>query len=203
MPDEPEGGGRFETLLATLLGIAAVATAFSAYQAEMKGGEATAAFHEATLSMTDAAAVLNAGLIEITRDQGLFLEYAKANLEDNHDLARYVRVNLMDGNLRAGLREWERSPDDTGPLTAMDAEAYKTESLDEASETVDETQRLFDQAGAADEEGDRYVLISVFLAVALFFLGLAGVLRIRRTRISMAVIGVSVLALSLVLLVPA
>ena len=201
MLDRSDSGGRLETFLAAMLGIAAVATAFTAYQAEIKSGEATTAFNTATLSMTEAGALLNAGFGEKTRDTNFFLEYVKADFQGDHDLARRIRREIMDGNLRAGLREWERVPFEEDPLTPVDAKAYKTETLDDAQTSIKTTEELFAEASEAGEEGDRYTLISVFLAVALFFLGLAGVLRYRRTRLTMMVLGVVVLAFSLVGLV--
>jgi hypothetical protein len=50
-------------------------------------------------------------------------------------------------------------------------------AYDEAEKLVAEGDEQFDQANAKDEEGDKFTLATVVLAVALFFGGVAGVTR--------------------------
>jgi len=193
---------RLGTILAALLGAAAIATAFTAYQGELKSGESIAAYNEGIRAVTEGGAALGVGFTKMVHDDQLFFEWRKADYNRQKEWARWIRVYMMDGNLRAGLREWERTGEE-GPLTAIQSEDYKVEAIDQAAAREERADTLFAEAAKADDEGDRYVLITVFLAVALFFFGLAGVLRVRRTRLAVTVIGVGIFATSLAMLAAA
>jgi hypothetical protein len=198
-PEQQRRVDRLELWLAALLGVAAIATAFAAYQGALKSGDSIKEFNHGIRSINDANTFFTQSNQLVARDQQLFLEYAKAKYEEKDDLARYIRVTLMEPNLRAGLREWERSGDD-GPLTPLDAKAYKVEDADEGTRLEKQTNRQFDEAARLDDRGDRYDLITVILAVALFFFGIAGVLRVFRTKLVLAAMGSVVLIGGLVML---
>jgi len=111
-----------------------------------------------------------------------------------------MRTQLMDGNLRAGLREYERAGEDEGPASPVDAEAYATPDLDEGQRLEERTDRLFNEARELDDTGDQYELVVVILAVGLFFFGLSAVLRSRIIRLSLVGLGSVILVVSLGLL---
>lgn len=185
--------GRLETLLAVLLGAAAIITAFAAYNASLKDGDTIKAYNQGIRSITDANGFYNQALQQVNRDEGVFIQFATAAFEDNLDLRDYLREGLMDENLRGAVKEWEDSDDLASPI---DAEAYQVPAQAEAETLEKRTNERFAEAQTLDDSGDRYELAGVIGAVSLFFLGIAGVFRSTRMKLTATTIGAVVLVVS-------
>jgi hypothetical protein len=194
-PPEP-ASTRLEILIAVLLGIAATATAFASFQGAQKGGDSVRSYNEGISALSDANFYFTRDNSQYDVDLQLFRQYDIARAGGDTATARHIREQLMDGNLRAGVREFERSGDD-GPPTPVDAEAYERPDGDQGAELQEKTDRLFAEARALDDTGDQYELVVVILALALFFFGLAAVLTRRLLRMSLLGIGTVILLVSL------
>ena len=77
---------------------------------------------------------------------------------------------------------------------------YEVEEYAKAEVLNEEVDAHFAAAADADDEGTRFDLITVLLAVTLFFLGLSTVMRKKSTRTGLVAIGAVGLAVSLVAL---
>ena len=77
---------RFEAIIATLLGLAAILVATASYQSSLRDGESIKSFNEGIRSINDANGYFTDATQATARDQALFLEYAKAAQSDNADL---------------------------------------------------------------------------------------------------------------------
>jgi hypothetical protein len=199
--------------IAVLLGIAAVGTAWAAYQASLWGSDEAEAFNKATVRTTEAALLTDQASqawIEGTQidqqDQGLFLEYAKAAYIGDTELALYLRESLMSPDLVAAIEWWEGTPEG-GPLTPFVEENpnWVNTAYDNAAELDAEAQGLLDEAAAANEEandagdiGDDYNFVIVVFASALFMLGIAGVFRQFPVKVGMGSIGAVLLVVAFV-----
>lgn len=194
--DMEEGAAsRLETLLAVLLGIAAIITAFAAYNASLKDGDTIKAYNQGIRSITDANGFYNEALQQVNRDEGVFIQFATAAVEDNLDLRDYLKEDLMDDNLRAAVKEWEDVDDLASPI---DAEAYEVPAQAEAEKLEKQTNTRFAEAQSLDDSGDRFELAGVIGAVSLFFLGIAGVFRSSRMKYTATGIGAVVLLVATV-----
>src|SRR3954452_7011087 len=87
--------GRLELLAAILLGLAAVATAWAAFQGSQYDGQMLTSFTDANLNLSDSNQAYSAGDQVYFNDQTLFLEYERALNNDDPDYAAYVRDSLM------------------------------------------------------------------------------------------------------------
>ncbi|HEX2087660.1 MAG TPA: hypothetical protein VHF89_18390 [Solirubrobacteraceae bacterium] len=188
---------RLESVLAVLLGLAAIITAFAAYQASLKDGDTVKSYNEGIRSLSDANQFYNQAIQQVNRDEGVFLEWAKADQEGNTDLRDYLEAGLMDENLTAAMEEFKKRDDLLSPIAA---DSYVSADQAEGERLERQTRQKFAQAQELDDEGDGYELVGVIGAVSLFFLGIAGVFRSPRMRLVAAAIGGVVLLVAGVLL---
>jgi hypothetical protein len=193
LKDTPKRRDRLETLIATLLGLAAVLVAVASYQGSLRDGDSIKSFNLGIRSINDANGFYNEAVQTVARDQALFLEFAKASQDNKGDLATYLRTSIMDNNLRRGVTQWLNDKTDKIE-TPIDAPAYEVPAQGEAERLEKLTDRQFAEAQSLDDEGDRYNLVGVIVASSLFFLGIAGVMRNIRTK----VVGTALGAVSLV-----
>src|SRR3989338_7599760 len=155
----------FEIVVASLLGIAALATAFAAYKASLDDGNSLQQYNQGVALTDKASQAYNEGTQELVGDQQLFLEYVKAVQTDDEELAAYVQTTLMSDNLRAGVEWWADQPDN-GPDTPFVDEnpKYTIEAYGVADELDAEAQDAFRDGQQLGKRGDRYTLVTVILA---------------------------------------
>lgn len=196
--DTSKTRSRFELIIALLLGLAAVLTAVASYQGALRSGDSLKSFNEGIRSVNDANGYYNEAAQVVARDQALFLEFAKATQQDNEELAAYVREALMDDNLKAAVADWQETDDDE-VLTPLDSDKYEVPQQAEAERLTEKTDQQFAEARALDDEGDRYDLVGVIVASALFFLGIAGVVSSMRIKFFATILGSVTLVVSFVM----
>ena len=141
----------------------------------------------------------------LSRDQSLFLEYAKAKELSQDKLSKYIFLNLMSPTLQAGVRWWEGPNEQTShparnPFTPLDPE-YRIAQLDEANKSYDSSKNNFTEARAEQEKADHYTLVEVILATALFLYGIAGVTSNPRGKVATVAIGTLIFLTALFFLI--
>lgn len=194
---EPEStNGRMEIAIAIMLGVAAIVTAWCSFQSGLLNGEVQKSYSEGIRSADAASQAYNMAVSNDIRDEALFLEFAKAAQNGDEETATYILDTLMSPELAAAVGWWSEQPDEAGYDSPFveDNPNWSTALFDEA-EALDETaQSYFDAAEKSDRDGDAFDQLTVVLAVALFFLGIAGLSRQRRVMIGLASIGVVIVA---------
>jgi hypothetical protein len=196
-------GGGLELFVAIMLGLTAIASAYAAWRNEQRNHDATAHFSEGIRDYDDGGQFYGEGQSVLSRDQSLFLEYAKARQLNQDKLATYVFENLMSPTLQAGVRWWEgpnrrTSHPARNPFTPLDPE-YRIQQLADANKSYDASKNNFTEARAEQEKADRYTLIEVILATSLFLYGVAGVTANLRSKRVIIAMGTVILLISLVL----
>ncbi len=185
----------FQVVTAIMLGVVAVATAWSGYQATRWAGEQSTLYAQAS-----------ALRVESTRDSTLA---GQLRLNDyisvNNWLNAYVTGNTklatifqrrFTPELQVAFAAWLA----TNPFTNPNAPPgplfmpqYKI-SLDEKSNQLDaQAATTFDKGQAAKEQGDAYVLNTVFLATVLFLTAIAENFQWNRIRAVILAIGLVML----------
>jgi hypothetical protein len=132
-------------------------------------------------------------------DQQLFIQYAAAREAGHHRLVRYIDNQLMSPELRAGVRWWLGNVRARTPFDPADP-AYRISAHDRAAALSRRSARLVELGESKQELADRYHVVDVVVAGALFLLGLAGVLRPGPIRPTAVVLGTGVLIAATVLL---
>jgi hypothetical protein len=192
--------GKFEIIIAILLGVAAVATAFAAYKGDLHDGDSIKAFNEGNRAVNDANQFYLQGNQVTAQDQALFLEYAKAARTEDNELVAYLRQSLMRDDLVKAIEWWEKDEKAQTPFDERNTD-YVIPEYVEGEALTKKTNRLFATAKDEDETGDRYTLITVFLAAALFLYGIAAVAKDARVRTFAAAIGLGIFLVSLGMLI--
>ncbi len=196
--------GRLELIITVALGLAAVVGAFAAYRNETRNHEATLQFSLGVRNFDDAGQFSSAGNATFSNDQSLFLEYAKALQQNNKQLATYIFNNLMGPNLQAAIKWWEgpnaksKHPART-PFTPQNPD-YKIPQTAAAAASTNDSRTNFAVARKEQDKADNYALVEVIVATSLFLYGIAGVTRNMTLKIGALITGLSIFAVSIVLL---
>jgi hypothetical protein len=191
---------RLELIVAILLGLAAVATAWAAFQGSKWDGEVNKGYTDANLSLSDANAFYNAGDQIYLNDQLLYLEYERAMWNGDTEYAEYVRDSLMRDEFIAAL-EWYEQPENTEAYWSPFVEEnpfYTIAEYGTADELVTATDESYDEAQSANKTGDTYNLITVMLAASLFVLGITGSFKVTFTRMIAIAAGTTIFVIAAV-----
>ncbi len=202
-PEPAPSSGRslkLEILLAIGLGLAAVVTATASFQSALVEDEMVAGFNRGIRAVDEAGQAFGEAQQIQSLDQALFIEYNKANFEEQFTLSTYILTSLMNPNLREAVIWWRDEAEDA--RTPFDeGSPYQLPALDRWESLKQEANEQFDAANEADQTTDRYDFITVLAAVVLFFFGLASVVRSPGIRQTFSAMGAVILAVSIVLLV--
>ena len=194
---------RTEIVLAILLGVAAILTAWSTFQSAQLGSAMTAAYSEG-IRISDAAsqAFNDASAVDVA-DQALFLEFAKSAQAGDDDTAGYIHDSLMSAELAAAVDWWSEQPDSSGydtPFTE-DNPNWSTALYDDAAALDADAQAQFDEAKEKDAIGGDFDILAIIIALALFLFGIASLVRQERIKIGLGVVGTVILVFSVIRLI--
>jgi hypothetical protein len=176
-----------EIAIAVVLGLTAVATAYSAYQSGKSERETVASYNEGIRDSSLSTGVLLEAEQTLANDRALFLQYVSA-AQTNKDLAGYYLNSLMSPQLRAAVVWWANQDKYKTPFVDANPK-YKQEDFILGNKLSDRSNDLFAEAKKTHKTSNRYELVTVILAAALFMLGVAGVLRHYGLRLAFFTIG--------------
>ncbi len=185
---------RLELIAVILLGLAATATAWAAFQGGQYDGQMLTAFTEANLNLTDANAYYSEGTQTYIEDELIFLRYVEAVTEDDIELAAYLRESLMSDQLFAAIEWWETDGAEFDTPFVEENPNYVIESYVLADELAAATDESFAAGEEAKTTGDTNNLITFLLAAALFVLGIATSFKVLPVRIGLIAIGAVIFA---------
>ena len=189
--DRPRGD-RLEIGIAALLGVVAILTAVATYKAVVEDGDTLASYNEG-IRLTDQSSQRDtAGTQEYSTDQATYLEYIKSDVGGENEIASYFRKTLFSPQLEEGVKWVEDGPEEA--ISPFQEESpYTRPEWAEAEQLRTFANSKFKEAGLHDENGDKYVLATVILSIALFLLGIAGVNR--QYRVQRVLTGIAVVVL--------
>jgi hypothetical protein len=188
---EPEQKDWVEIVATVLLALAAVATAWSSYQANRWNGE-----------QAKAAARVNALRIEAARAQGLaqgqtqvdiamFFQWVNATASDDQELADFYAARFRP-EFRPAFDAWLA----TDPLTNAEApptpfalDEYQLQARTDSERLDAEAEVMAEAVQQNIQRSANYVLCIVLFAVALFFAGMSAKLRGSGVRKALLVVG--------------
>lgn len=187
----PVRSTRLELFAAVLLGVAAVATAWSSFQATRWNGEQSRAASQTNAIRIDAARAQALADADIQVDLAVFIQWVDARAQRDAGLEHFYEARFRD-EFRPAFEAWLatdpfREPDSPPSPFAMDEyepEAQtRADMLDRQAEaSAAEVRRDIQRAGD-------YVLGVVLFAVALFFAGISTKLESERLRLALLVVG--------------
>lgn len=177
--DREKVTARIDTLAALVLSIAAVATAWSAYQSARWNGVMAGEYNRASAARTESVradtAAGQATIVDIT----LAADWANAQLSRNQELADDLR-DRMSPQLTDAMNSWLADWQPGMPLpqgSPFSAGRYTAPGRDRAVELENQAAATYANGSAANQRSDNYVLTGVLFALSLFFAGISSRVR--------------------------
>lgn len=191
---------RVEQIIAVMLGLAAIVTAWTAFQSSQLGDKVQESFSEGIRTSDQASQEFNTAIATDNQDQAIFLEYAKALVSEDEVTATYIQESLMSPELAAAVAWWVEQPDDTGPDSPFVEENpdWDDSSWTAAADLDVEAQQYFDAAKQADTDGDEFDLLEVIVTLSLFLFGIASLVRQQKIQVGLATVGGVILIYSII-----
>jgi hypothetical protein len=194
---------RTEIVIAILLGMAAILTAWSTFQSAQIDSSISAAYSEG-IRLSDAASqAFNDASATDVADQSLFLEYAKAANSGDVSTATYIHDSLMTPELQSAVDWWTNQPDSATYPTPFtpDNPNWSTKMFDDATALDTDAQAKFDEAKKLDGVGSDFDILSIIIALSLFLFGVASLVRQERIKIGLGAVGAVILLFSIIRLI--
>lgn len=186
VPAEEQEPRWLEPVSAVLLGLAAVLTALAAYLSAAQAGDEDQARAESIRHNAEANAFTNAATQIRAADQAMFAAWADAAYNDDDEFSAYL-MTLMRPELNTAIETWSDTGDDVD--TPFELDLYVIEEAEKAEESFQAMAAADKRAQIAADRGDTYDKSTVFLALSLFFGGVASLFSRRRYSGTMLAIG--------------
>jgi hypothetical protein len=199
MSDRPEGAPdqaepavshaekRFEIFATVLLGLAALATAWSGYQASLWDGIQSSNYTQASAARTNAAQKHTEANQFRLADLSVFENFIDASLDGDTELAEFYRLRFRD-EFEPAYEAWialdpQMNPD--APPSPLAMPEYQLALEDEANDLTARAEAKFAEGEDANTYSDTYTASTLFFASALFFAAISERFEYRRARISL------------------
>lgn len=181
---------RFEIVATVLLAFAALATAWSGYQASLWDGIQSSDYTQASAARTRAAQKLTEANQFRLADLSIFGSFVDASLSGNDELATFYRERFRD-EFEPAYAAWEA----LGPRTNPDAPPsplampeYQLAPEREADDLTDRAEAKFAAGEDANTFSDVYTASTLFFASALFFAAISERFSYKRARVALLLI---------------
>lgn len=170
-----------EVLAVLLLAIATVGSAWCAYQSSRWNGEEANFSQHSTDLRVEATRLFSFGTQTMTYDSNIAAEYAKAYLDGDTELQAFYRNVLARPEFVPVLDEWAAQADAGAEAlgSLLTDEDYLATRLSGYQDAMDQSDTLATQAREAGGNADDYIVLTLFLAGALFFAGVTSSFRSR------------------------
>ena len=173
--DRSDSEGWIDTVAAILLALAAVATAWSSYQASRWTGEQAEAFSSANAARVESAKASDLANAQTEVDVSTFTEWVDAHVHGDDELTDFYERRLRD-EFEPAFHAWLRTDpfrDPSAPPSPFAMPEYVLAAHEQAKQLEATANASADQAKENVQRATNYVLGVVLFAVALFFAGIS------------------------------
>ena len=200
-----------EVIIAILLGIVSIGTAYASFQSSLYGGVQAQAYTSGTNLSTEAESQYLEGNQQYVQDSQLWQTLTELRLDiANPDPAisaaaqiKYDTVYFQsvsddfDGAIQRADAENAANPDFY--VDPSNDEDYQSALFGTYAETKDKAEKAITEGDQANTYGDRDTLATVIMAVSLFLLGIAAVVSAFRVKVIMGVVAVAIFVVAIVI----
>ena len=200
---------RIETIVAVLLGVTTLLSAWASWISHLHGGLQSINFTQSNNESAHGTAASNVGMQayladymtwNTLRDYNYELEVANADGDKEkaalikEKIAKFKKQNVDGGILAEGIK-WmeENNEDDPFKMPGM-AEKY----LEEGSKEFNKSQELLEEGKRDNTKGDSYMLVTVIYSLTLFLLGIVNTFKNMSNRIVVLAIAITFLVFAVV-----
>jgi hypothetical protein len=192
-----------EILEAVLLGVVAVATAWSAYNAAKWDGHSAELYGRASTLRVEADELVTLGGQQRLLDVSTFNTWIQARNEGNQKLAA-LYVRRFSTEFKVAFDAWLKTnpfSNPTAPPGPSFMPEYRNPQILQGAAANHEASRIFDEGTAARKQSEEYTGTTVVLATVLFLVALSPRFRSRRVRFALLLLtgGLAVYALVTIL----
>ena len=187
-------GARVDTVAAVLLALAAVATAWSSYQASRWSGEQAKAFSAANAARVEATQASNLANAQKEVDVNVFTQWVDAHLHDDHQVQTFYEQRFRD-EFEPAFNAWLKTDpfnNPTAPESPFAMTQYVVAADQQAAQLTATADATAEMARVDVQRATNYVLGVVLFAVALFFAGVSPKLSRPLLRIGILAVGIVV-----------
>lgn len=200
---------RVETIVAVLLGVTTLLSAWASWIGHLHGGLQSINFTQSNNESAHGTAASNVGMQayladymtwNTLRDYNYELEVANADGDKEkaaliqEKIAKFKKQNVDGGILAEGIK-WmeENKEDDPFKMPGM-AEKY----LEDGSKEFNKSQELLEEGKRDNTKGDSYMLVTVIYSLTLFLLGIVNTFKNMSNRIVVLAIAIAFLVFAVV-----
>jgi hypothetical protein len=179
-----------EVAATLLLALAAVATAWSGYQAAQWHGEQAVTQGRATSTRVESTRASDEANRQVQVDVAIFTQWVDAYARGEERLAAFYERRFRD-RFRPAFEAWIAQRPLANPAAAptpFDLPEYQLEAAGRAEELEARAEEAADEVQQDVDRADHYVLAAVFFATALALAGIGA--RLRHLPVRLAAIGV-------------
>jgi hypothetical protein len=200
--------GDLELVIVLLLGIVSVATAYASFQAALYDSQMAGAYARGQNAQTEAESLYLeanqqyiqdvqtwARLTELTTDMDSADPVLAAAASAKFDSIYFVSVNE---DFEAAIT-WSNEQSGADYVSPFDSEDYQTALFGAWAEEDTKSEKLITEGDRYNGFGDRLTLNTVLMAITLFLLGVAAVVRRRQTQWILIAFGGSIFLVAAVL----
>lgn len=204
-PDAPKQRflrAHLEFITALLLGLVSITTAYASFQATVYNGETQKDYTDGTNLRTKAESYFVEDNQTFVQDAQLFDRLSELRVDETNPdptisgpaTVKYERLysqsvsDLLDTAIQWADGENAAHPDDlSNPTESTD---YLDELFADYKELKADSHAAIDAGDAASRLSDRLTLNTVLLALSLFLLGIAALVKVFRVKITLVTVGV-------------
>jgi hypothetical protein len=190
-PDVSRREKRTEILATLLIGLTALATAWSGYQASLWDGIQSSDYTQASAARTEASKLHTEANQLRLADLSVFENFIDADLNGDAELADFYRVRFSDP-LEAGYDAWTALDPMTNPgapPSPLGMDEYQLPEDEQSSELLARAETRFADGEDANDYSDTYTASTLLFAAALFFAAVSERFEYRRARLSLLAMG--------------
>ena len=200
-----------EVIIAILLGIVSIATAYASFQSSLYDGNMTQNYTVGSNLSTEAESLYLEGNQQYVQDAQLFdrltdlkldIENPDADIADaaqiKYDTIYFQSVSeAFDAAIKAADAQNEADPDFY--YSPLDDETYQESLFGSYSEKKAEADKTIAEGDTANGLSDKLTLATVIMAISLFLLGIAAVVSAFRIKLIMGGIAVVIFVIAAIL----
>ncbi|MEJ2710499.1 MAG: hypothetical protein P8074_23005 [Anaerolineales bacterium] len=191
-----------EIISAILLSLATVGSAWCAYQSARWNGVQAISFSAANGARTESVRMSNEALQLASIDVGMFTQLATAYSEENEFLFNFI-MDRFRPEMKPAVEAWiatEPLKNPEAPSSPFAMAEYTSAAQDEADRLLGVAEQSLQDAQAANQNSDNYVLLTVMFASVLFFGGISTKFDMFKIRAALIAFGILIFTAGLVIL---
>ena len=197
-----------ELVIAILLGIVSIATAYASFQGALYGGLSDDSNNLAIAQSTEAESLYLEGNQQFMQDTQIFndLSVLKVAIDNGDPIAQeqydqlYFQGVSEDFGAAIERAEAQTEADPEFFYSPLDDEEYQAVLFTAYSDKSTESEKSKAEGDALGGQSDKLTLYTVLMAISLFLLGIAALVGQRRTQYVLIGTGVVISAVSIVLM---